>query len=294
MSLKPANVYTRTYPDIWIRIIGSIFLAHFIKTLGYSESLWEIVMDPSYFLEVLAGALINFGVWTLIRWISIRLDARYDWLEQSLLRSFLQVALGFVAPGLLSFFMMYFFFQYITGESIFTSNWLYMEYRVILFYLGMMNAFYLGYYFYQRFRQIELQLATNHIVLPQPQPLPLASTPAVMANNVIILANKGNRQIPVPAEDIAYAFLQDDIYYLKTFDDQQFMANETLDELAAILPTTQFFRINRQILANARACASFRSIANGKLEVNLQPGLTEPVTVSQKKAAVFKTWLVNP
>lgn len=290
--LKLVSVYTRTYPDSWIRIIGSIFLAHFIKTLGYSESLWEIVMDQGYFLEVSIGALINFGVWTFIRWISILLDGRYDWLEQSMLRSFLQVALGFVAPVLLSFFIMYFFFQYITGENIFNSNWLYLEYRVVLFYIGMMNAFYLGYYFYQRFRQMELQLAANNIVLPPA--LPVASTSPAITNNVIILANKGNRQIPVPAEDIAYAFLQDDIYYLKTFDDQQFMANETLDELAAILPTSQFFRINRQILANARACASFRSIANGKLEVSLQPGLAEPVTVSQKKAAVFKAWLVNP
>lgn len=284
---------TRTYPDIWIRLIGSIFLAHFIKILGYAGSFWKMMMDPSYFLEVLLGALINFGVWSWVRWISIRLDARYDWLAQPTLRGFLQMALGFALPALLSFFIMYFFFIYITGENIFSSNWLYDEYRVVLFYMFMMNAFYLGYYFYQRFRALEIQLATRNTmatesILATSSPIPLVQ------NNVIILATKGSRQIPVPAEDIAYCFLQNDIYYLKTFDDQQLMTSEPLDELTNMLPSTQFFRLNRQFLANAKACASFRSIANGKLEVNLQPVFSEPVIVSQKKAAAFRAWLLNP
>ncbi|WP_373549687.1 LytR/AlgR family response regulator transcription factor [Haliscomenobacter sp.] len=289
--LKIHNVQTRPYPDIWIRIIGSIFLAHFIKTLGYSESLWEIVMEPGYFLEVLIGALINFGVWSLVRWVSIRLDAHYDWLETSMLRTFLQATLGFVVPVLLSFFAMYFFFIYVAGDNIFNSSWLYVEYRVVLFFLAMMNCFYLAYYFYQRFRQME---STFQTLQHKPvEPLTMAIAPAASNTTPIIIATKGSRQVPVPVEEIAYCFLQDDIYYLKTYDEQQLMTNETLDELANLLPASQFFRINRQILANAKACASFRSIANGKLEVMLQPSMAESATVSQKKAAAFKSWLVN-
>lgn len=288
--LKIHNVQTRSYPDIWIRIIGSIFFTHFIKTLGYSESLWEIVMEPEYFLEVLIGALINFGVWSLVRWVSIRLDAHYDWLETSMLRTFLQATLGFVVPVLLSFFAMYLFFIHVAGDNIFNSSWLYVEYRVVLFFLAMMNCFYLAYYFYQRFRQIESTLQTLQHKPVEPQTM--AITPAA-SSTLVIIATKGSRQVPVPVEEIAYCFLQDDIYYLKTYDEQQLMTSETLDELANLLPPSQFFRINRQILANAKACASFRSIANGKLEVTLQPGMPEPATVSQKKAAAFKNWLVN-
>ena len=288
--LKIHNVQTRPYPDIWIRIIGSIFLAHFIKILGHSQSLWEMVMQPEYFLEVLTGALVNFVVWSLVRWVSIRLDAHYDWLETAMMRAFLQAVLGFVVPVLISFFTMYFFFIYVAGDNIFNSSWLYVEYRVVLFYLAMMNCFYLAYYFYQRFRQAEVALQTLQDQLVAPQAM--ASTP-VASNTLVIIATKGSRQVPVPVEEIAYCFLQDDIYYLKTYDDQQLMSNETLDELANLLPASQFFRINRQILANAKACASFRSIANGKLEVILQPSMPEPATVSQKKAASFKNWLVN-
>jgi DNA-binding LytR/AlgR family response regulator len=124
------------------------------------------------------------------------------------------------------------------------------------------------------------------------EPQTMAITPAA-SSMLVIIATKGSRQVPVPVEEIAYCFLQDDIYYLKTYDEQQLMTNETLDELANLLPASQFFRINRQILANAKACASFRSIANGKLEVMFQPSMPEPATVSQKKAAAFKSWLVN-
>ncbi|MDX2071371.1 MAG: LytTR family DNA-binding domain-containing protein [Haliscomenobacter sp.] len=281
---------TRSYPDIWMRIIGSIFLAHFIKMLGHTQSLWEIVMHAEYFKEVLIGGLINFSLWSLIRWVSIRLDRHYDWLEASLLRAFLQATLGFVVPMLFSFFVMYLFFMQVVGDNIFNSSWLYVEYRVVLFYIAMMNCFYLAYYFYQRFRHADaaLQLIQNQPAVPQV----LASPPAA-SNTQVIIAARGSRQVPVPVEEIAYCFLQDDIYYLKTFDEQQLMSNETLDELANLLPTSQFFRINRQILASAKACASFRSIANGKLEVMLQPNMPEPTTVSQKKAAAFKSWLVN-
>jgi LytTr DNA-binding domain len=268
--LKIHNVQARPYPDIWMRIIGSIFLAHFIKILGHSQGLWEMVMQPEYFLEVLIGALINFGVWSLVRWVSIRLDAHYDWLESSMLRAFLQAALGFVVPVLFSFFVMYLFFIYVAGDNIFNSSWLYTEYRVVLFYLAMMNCFYLAYYFYQRFRQTDAALQTLQHQRVEPQAV--ASTP-VVSNTPVIIATKGSRQVPVPVEEIAYCFLQDDIYYLKTFDEQQLMSNETLDELATLLPASQFFRINRQILANAKACASFRSIANGKLEVTFQPSM---------------------
>jgi DNA-binding LytR/AlgR family response regulator len=154
----------------------------------------------------------------------------------------------------------------------------------------MMNCFYLAYYFYQRFRQAESALQTLQHQLVAPQAV--VNTPAA-GNTPVIIATKGSRQVPVPVEEIAYCFLQDDIYYLKTFDEQQLMSNETLDELANLLPASQFFRINRQTLANAKACASFRSIANGKLEVILQPSMPEAAIVSQKKAAAFKNWLVN-
>lgn len=282
---------THSYPDFWIRLIGSLFLAHFIKILGYTISLWEIVLQANYFPEVLLGGLINFGVWTAIRWVSIRLDERYDWQQQPLLRAFLQAAAGFVAPMLLSFFTMYVFFGAVVKESIFDSTWLYVEYRVVLFYLAMMNLYYLGYYFYQRFRQLEQELSSHKIHPPSPVKVePQTSSAGVP----LIIASKGARQVPVPTDEIAYCFLQNEIYYLKTFDEQQLMATQTLDELATILPSNQFFRINRQILANARACASFRSIANGKLEVTLLPPLPEAVIISQKKAAAFKQWLVNP
>lgn len=286
----PCLVRTKTYPDLWIRLVGSIFLAHFIKTLGYSESLWEIVLTANFFPEVLLGGLVNFLAWTAVRWVSMRLDARYDWLEQPLLRVFLQAIGGFVIPMLLSFFTMYLFFFVVVKENIFDSNWLYVEYRVVLFYLAMMNVYYLGYCFYERFRQVEGELS---VLKASPMEPVKVETTLATASVPLIIAHKGSRQVPVPTDEIAYCFLQNEVYYLKTFDEQQLMATQTLDELAGILPSTQFFRINRQILANARACASFRSIANGKLEINLTPPLPEAAIISQKKAAAFKHWLVN-
>lgn len=278
------------YKDHWIRISGAVLWAHFIKSLGYQESLFEMFMEPGYFVDILAGTGITLLIWELIRQMTTQLDRHYDWLEHTLMRTFLQLLLGAALPGLLVFFLMFLYFKYFISISIFETPWLLIEYRVTFLFLFMINGYYLGHYFYLRFREAEQQSAAleafrPHTVTGQEEP------PSALVQSLI--AVKGAKNIPVPVENIAYCYVRDETYYLKTFDEQQFMIPHTLDELENMLPAANFFRLNRQLVAHFKACAAFKNIENGKLELTMKPPFPESVVVSQKKAAAFKEWLVS-
>jgi len=285
------NVPFNPYKDHWIRISGAVLWAHFIKSLGYRESLFEMFMEPVYFVDILAGTGISLLIWELIRQVTSQLDRHYDWLEHTLMRTFLQLLLGTALPGLVVFFIMFLYFKYFIAVSIFETPWLLIEYRVTFLFLFMINGYYLGHYFYFRFRLAEQQVTALEAVRP-PILTGLEETPAAPAIQSLI-AVKGAKNIPVPVENIAYCYVRDENYYLKTFDEQQFMIPHTLDELETMLPAAIFFRLNRQLVAHFKACAAFKSIENGKLELTLKPSFPEPVVVSQKKAATFKEWLVS-
>lgn len=279
------------YKDHWIRVCGAVLWAHFIKSLGYKESLFETLLEPGYFTDTLVGTGMTLLIWEMIRQITMWLDRHYDWLEHALMRTFLQLLLGVALPGLFIFFMMLLYFKYILNFNIFETSWLLIEYRVTLLFLFMINGYYLGYYFYLRFRLAEQQSAVvktlHQPVIPE-QETALAATPIQS-----LIAVKGAKNIPVLIDNIAYCYVRDETYYLKTFDEQQFMIPHTLDELETMLPATNFFRLNRQLVAHFKACAAFKSIENGKLELTMKPLFPEPVIISQKKAAAFKEWLVS-
>lgn len=272
------------YQDHWIRLLGAILWAHFIKTIGYSERLFEMFMERGYFTDIAAGTVITLFIWEIIRQTSMRLDRYYDWLEATLMRSLLQSAFGIGLPALAIFFILFLYFRYVFGVSIFDTPWLQVEYRVALLFVLMINGYYLGRYFYHRFRMAEQQLAAVAV--------PVEPVPGSVAVQSLI-AVKGAKNIPVPVQDIAYCYVRDENYFLHTADGQSFMIEHTLDELEALLPAGAFFRLNRQMIAHWKACSAFKNITNGKLEVSLHPAYSEPVIVSQKKAAVFKDWLVN-
>ena len=282
------SVYS--YKDHWIRACGAVLWAHFIKSLGYKDSLFEMLMEPGYFPDILVGTGITLLIWELIRQITMWLDRHYDWLEQTLMRTFLQLLLGIALPGLLVFFLMFLYFRYILSFNIFETPWLLIEYRVTLLFLFMINGYYLGYYFYLRFRLAEQRSAALEAFRA---PGVMEQETAVAAPIQSLIAVKGAKNIPVLIDNIAYCYVRDETYYLKTFDEQQFMIPHTLDELETMLPATNFFRLNRQLVAHFKACAAFKNIENGKLQLTMKPAFPEPVVISQKKAAMFKEWLVS-
>lgn len=66
---------------------------------------------------------------------------------------------------------------------------------------------------------------------------------------------------------------------------------KNLTEMMEELDDQMFFRANRKYIINANYIASFKTIDNSKILIELSVAVNEELIVSQENAPVFKTWL---
>ena len=78
---------------------------------------------------------------------------------------------------------------------------------------------------------------------------------------------------------------------LATTDGRRFVVDYTLEQLEALLDPHQFFRLNRQFIAQLPAVQRLHPHFNGKLLLDLHPAPSDEVLVSREKATAVKSWL---
>ncbi len=105
------------------------------------------------------------------------------------------------------------------------------------------------------------------------------------------LVKQGQRLIPLDIQEIAYFYTEDKISFIKTFTDQRFVVDHSLDDLEQLLHPAFFFRANRQFIVSPKSLEAIHNHFNGKLKVMIKPAITEELFVSRERAADFKKWL---
>lgn len=107
----------------------------------------------------------------------------------------------------------------------------------------------------------------------------------------VFLVQAGTHRVPVPVEAICYFFRDGRHTFLRTFDRQDYLLSQPLQEVEQSLDPACFFRVNRRLLIHYKACPRFKPAAYGKLELTLHPPLPFPVIVSQLKTPAFRRWM---
>lgn len=107
-----------------------------------------------------------------------------------------------------------------------------------------------------------------------------------------LLVYQGEKIIPVPFNDIALMYLKNGIVKLHTFDNQVFIASETLEELDKG-DNSDFFRANRQYLVHQKAIKNAAKYFNRRLVLHLHIRFDEKIIISKEKAPAFLDWLVK-
>lgn len=283
--VKPAKTPDRymiavRYRDFWFRIIASALAAQFIVMYGIEESFFEVLLTDLYYIAMAGSIIIAFVLITFVRWVTIKLDRRFGWTERTVERVGLQVLLGWVAPGLFAFLLAFIYFS-LRGLNILDTLYLRFDYPIILVMIIILNLYYLAYYFYER-----MQFAEKAVVN---SPITLEEIDGTMQPTFLV--NQGRKSIPVPIADIAYFFRNGDYNFLRTFHGDDYMINQSLDEVQALLHATDFFRANRQMLVSRRSCRHFEPLPYNKLELFVEPAYKGEIVISQKRNRSFRDWV---
>jgi DNA-binding LytR/AlgR family response regulator len=106
-----------------------------------------------------------------------------------------------------------------------------------------------------------------------------------------ILVRKGGELTAIRTADIAYFHTSDKLVTLTTKLSARFALDRPLAELEAELDPRRFFRANRAFLVNIDAVARCSAYGKGKLLLELRPGASEEIVVSQERAGALRKWL---
>lgn len=106
-----------------------------------------------------------------------------------------------------------------------------------------------------------------------------------------VLVKSGSDYVSVPVDDIAYFASHHKVVFLVNHSGQKWMFDRSLGVLEEELDPAIFFRLNRQVIVHIAAVKKFRPAEKGKIKVEIQPPMKEPVTVSQERASLFRGWI---
>jgi len=108
-----------------------------------------------------------------------------------------------------------------------------------------------------------------------------------------LIPAKGDKLIPVQANEIAYIFIDASLVKAQTFDERSFRFEYTLDELADLLDPEVFFRANRQYIISRTAIKDIDLWFNSRLSVNLKVPVSEKILISKARIPEFREWFAG-
>ncbi len=107
------------------------------------------------------------------------------------------------------------------------------------------------------------------------------------------IVRQGSAYIPVSIKDIAYFFTEHRITFVRTSEGETYIMDSNLTEIEQKVDPTIAFRVNRQYLVLLDAIDRFKSTAQNKIELHLNPGTQNPVLISKENAVRFRKWIGN-
>jgi hypothetical protein len=268
------------YNDIYFRIIVALVAAHIIVAFGAKEGFFQLLISGFYYRSLLLSFVIAFALVSEVYFIIVKLDKRFDWKNKTLHRAGLQVVLGILLPSLTAFLLAAGYFA-LFGYNILNTYYLQFDFPVIVIMILLLNVYYLAFYFYKQWQLSEQLIANNET----------SNSEVNGKTKEIFVVQKGAKNIPLALDSICYFFHEGEYNFLRTCQREDFIVSQPLDDIQQQINEKHFFRVNRQMIVNFRACKHFEPWEYGKLKLFVTPETKEPVIISQKRAKGFKEWI---
>ncbi|MGK2862315.1 MAG: LytR/AlgR family response regulator transcription factor [Chitinophagaceae bacterium] len=105
------------------------------------------------------------------------------------------------------------------------------------------------------------------------------------------LVKRGMDYISIKTEDIAYFYATHKLVCLVDNKNQKFIVDQSLSELEKQVDPANFYRINRKYFVHQHAITKIKSYPKSKLQLELEPAISDEIIISQENVAAFKEWM---
>ena len=106
-----------------------------------------------------------------------------------------------------------------------------------------------------------------------------------------LVVRLGDKIQHVDTKDIAYFYSEDKVSFLFTNKGNRFIINYSLEQIESFMNPDEFYRLNRQIIANISAISTIDKYFNSRLKIGLIPEIEDDVLISRTKVSDFLNWL---
>ncbi|MDB5087894.1 MAG: DNA-binding response regulator [Mucilaginibacter sp.] len=105
------------------------------------------------------------------------------------------------------------------------------------------------------------------------------------------LVFKNNKYTTVQTDQIAFIYIRNESATIMTFHEQEYVIDQSLDQVQSLLSAKQFFRLNRQYLVNFSAIKEVEHYFARKLFVKLVIPSPDKLLIGKEKTSGFLSWL---
>jgi hypothetical protein len=229
-----------------------------------------------FFRVLLEDTVVTGICWFLMRCFIIWLDNVYPYSKGIAKRIALQAPMALLINCgsllIINEGVQYFLYHQPTPKIVYTHHiWIYAIWTLI------QNAIYITIYLISWFKLIEKEKATKTNKETQQK----------------LSIKLGNKNIYLDIHNISFCTVTDNFTTLHTRENDTFIIERSLDQLATILPTEDFFRVNRQFIIHKDLVKAIQKQENGKIKLLFKdsPQLPTSISISRIKAPFFKKWL---
>lgn len=268
--------------DRWVFLLLYPVIAFLSIHIGNDNTLPELLRLPSYYTDLIFAFVFTFAAGWYIRWISYRLERKFNWDTQLRQRLAYQITYGCLVPvvAIVAFEMIY--LEFLLGLPISQSPIFYLELPLITVFCVLINLIYLMLYHRKHYFT-----ATTDLIGQSKQGVHGLATP--YKNNFVVHA--GVKSINIPEAEVSYFMVQQKSTFVFTTDGRQYLYGASLGEIGKEVSPDGFFQLNRQIVAHRRSIVSCQRTDTRKLKIELYPEANVPVFVSKIKTPEFMRWL---
>jgi len=107
------------------------------------------------------------------------------------------------------------------------------------------------------------------------------------------LVFKNQKYTTIETKNIAFFYVRNDSTYIMCFNNTEYPLNKSLDNIYNLVPSDQFFRVNRKYLVNFNAIKEVEHYFLRKLFVKLTIDTPDQLLITKEKTHNFLSWMEN-
>lgn len=245
-----------------------------INVFNYYLTYNNISFSGRTFVTFLIDTLIGYAAWGAVHFIILYLDERLPFQENVLKRLIIQIV-ATLFTGMFIIVALTVIIHYTFKGGPMPVSFFSFDIFIISVWFLVINGIYITVHFYREWHISESKRAEENKI-----------------KKGGLNVKSGKQELFLNYGDIAGFSVDGDYIICYTVEGKKFLLDQSMDKLEKFLPTSSFFRLNRQTLIHRQIVAGFEKDVNGKLNILIKSpsSISSPLNVSRTRASSFKAW----